>query len=57
VKSRFAGVCYRCNKLVAAGDGHFERYNGGWRTQHVKCSIEHKKVKAEDVKSHKDVRE
>jgi len=56
VKTRFSGVCYRCNKLVAVGGGHFERYNGGWRTQHVKCAIEHKKVKAEDVKNHKDVR-
>lgn len=40
MRNRFAGKCYRCGANVAPGDGHFERFNGGWRTQHASCAIE-----------------
>lgn len=42
MRNRFAGTCYRCGKSVAPGDGHFERHQGGWRTQHASCAIEHR---------------
>lgn len=34
MRNRFAGDCYKCGLRVAAGAGHFERHNGGWRVQH-----------------------
>lgn len=34
-RNRFESRCYVCGRLVAAGTGHFERYNGGWRTKHA----------------------
>ena len=37
MRNKYPGICYKCNNVVAAGDGHFERYNGGWRVQHAKC--------------------
>jgi hypothetical protein len=40
MRNQYPGTCYRCGKLVAAGDGHFERFRGGWRTQHATCAIE-----------------
>jgi hypothetical protein len=40
MRNRYPGVCYRCGERVEVGDGHFERYAGGWRTQHVKCCFE-----------------
>ncbi|KLA04742.1 hypothetical protein B4086_5700 [Bacillus cereus] len=27
------------------GEGHFERYKGGWRTQHASCAIQHRELK------------
>ncbi len=39
MRNRYAGKCYRCGAVVAPGDGHFERFNGGWRTQHASCAI------------------
>jgi hypothetical protein len=39
MRNKFPGVCYRCGKLVEPGDGHFERFLGGWRTQHASCAI------------------
>ncbi len=42
MRNRYPGVCYRCNTRVEAGDGHFERFRGGWRTQHATCAIEHR---------------
>jgi hypothetical protein len=39
MRNRFPGTCYRCGQHVAAGAGHFERHNGGWRTQHADCAI------------------
>lgn len=42
MRNRYAGICYRCGKIVAPRDGHFERFRGGWRTQHASCAIEHR---------------
>lgn len=39
MRNKFGGVCYRCRKYVAPGEGHFERYRGGWRVQHVSCCL------------------
>ena len=40
MRNRYPGPCYRCGETVAAGEGHFERFVGGWRVQHVTCAIE-----------------
>lgn len=40
MRNRFPGNCYRCHTMVAAGAGHFERFMGGWRTQHAQCAID-----------------
>lgn len=42
MRNRYPGTCYRCGERVEAGDGHFERFRGGWRTQHAACAIEHR---------------
>lgn len=42
MRNRYPGTCYRCGGHVAAGDGHFERFMGRWRTQHASCAIEHR---------------
>ena len=45
MRNQYPGTCYRCNKRVNAGDGHFERnYQGGakWRLQHAGCAIQHR---------------
>lgn len=47
MRNRYPGICYRCGKTVAAGEGHFERHNGGWRTQHADCCIKAKEEKQE----------
>ena len=39
MRNRFAGICYRCGETVEPGDGHFERWRSGWRTQHAICAI------------------
>lgn len=39
-RNTFGGVCYRCSKWVAPGEGHFERFRGHWRVQHATCAIE-----------------
>lgn len=39
MRNKYAGTCYRCGGHVAPGAGHFERHNGGWRTQHADCAI------------------
>lgn len=39
-RNRYAGTCYRCKKTVPPGEGHFERFAGGWRVQHASCAIE-----------------
>lgn len=42
MRNRYPGDCYRCGGIVAAGAGHFERFNGGWRVQHADCAIVHR---------------
>lgn len=42
MRNQFPGICYRCDTLVEAGDGHFERIAGRWRVQHASCAIEHR---------------
>jgi len=46
MRNRYPGTCYRCGEHVKAGDGHFERYKGGWRTQHASCAISARQKKA-----------
>ncbi len=48
MRNRFPGICYRCKKYCASGQGHFERYRGGWRVQHASCAIEYKECKRND---------
>lgn len=38
MRNRYPGTCYRCGGHVAAGEGHFERFIGRWRTQHASCA-------------------
>lgn len=45
VRNKYEGYCYRCGKKVGVGEGHFERFRGGWRTQHASCAIKHRKPK------------
>lgn len=40
MRNRYPGTCYRCGGRVEVGDGHFERFRGGWRTQHATCAIQ-----------------
>jgi hypothetical protein len=42
MRNKYAGVCYRCGQVVAKGNGHFERYNREWRTQHASCAIKYR---------------
>jgi hypothetical protein len=42
MRNKFPGTCYRCGGHVAPGEGHFERFRNGWRTQHAACAIEHR---------------
>jgi hypothetical protein len=42
MRNKYPGVCYRCGERVEAGDGHFERFRGAWRTQHATCAIENR---------------
>lgn len=42
MRNSHPGLCYRCKKWCVAGDGHFERFGGGWRVQHATCAIEHR---------------
>lgn len=37
MRNKFPGQCYRCQKLVEAGAGYFERHQGRFRVQHVEC--------------------
>lgn len=46
MRNQYPGVCYRCGKIVEAGQGHFERHKGGWRVQHADCAITHRGKKA-----------
>lgn len=57
MRNKYPGICYRCGKEVKAGEGHFERYHGGWRVQHASCAIENKKAHYFDKEQQKWVRE
>ena len=50
MRNKFAGICYRCGERVEVGAGHFERHNGGWRTQHADCAIKHRNSFGTDLK-------
>lgn len=43
MRNKFGGNCYHCGLWVKPGDGHFERYNRGWRVQHATCCLENRK--------------
>jgi hypothetical protein len=45
MRNRYRGTCYRCGESVAPGEGHFERHQGGWRTQHASCAIIHRNTR------------
>lgn len=40
MRNKYPGTCYRCGGHVAKGEGHSEKYAGGWRTQHAQCAID-----------------
>jgi len=48
VRNKYPGLCYRCHKWVAKGEGHFERYKGRWRTQHASCCIVYRDLKYQE---------
>lgn len=50
MRNKFPGICYRCGKPVAKGEGHFEKIKGPvkWRTQHASCAIENRKEKQKE---------
>jgi len=48
MRNKFAGTCYRCGETVKAGEGHFERHAGRWRTQHATCAINARQAKRAD---------
>jgi hypothetical protein len=52
MRNKHPGTCYRCGKTVEPGAGHFERHNGGWRTQHAGCAILGRKAHIERTKPH-----
>lgn len=47
MRNRYPGVCYRCGHMVGKGDGHFERHQGDWRTQHALCKREAEQARIE----------
>jgi hypothetical protein len=49
MRNKYKGICYRCGKEVKPNEGHFERKDGAWRTQHAECAIKYRKIK-ESVK-------
>jgi hypothetical protein len=58
MRNSYPGTCYRCNKIVKAGDGHFEfippKKRVGlnkWRLQHADCAIIHRGTKFENNKA------
>lgn len=42
MRNQYPGTCYRCGHRVEAGEGHFERMQGGWRIQHAGCAIQYR---------------
>jgi len=44
MRNKYPGTCYRCGERVEAGEGHFERYQGVWLTQHDLCAVKYRGV-------------
>lgn len=44
MRNRYPGTCYRCGGHVEKGEGHFERHQGDWRTQHADCAIRAREI-------------
>lgn len=46
MRNKYPGICYRCNKLVNPGAGHFEKilYTKKFRVQHAECAILYRKI-------------
>lgn len=47
MRNKYPGKCYRCGLEVKKGEGHFERYKGGWRTQHAEGAIRFRNLSTE----------
>lgn len=45
MRNKYPGKCYQCGKEVGAGQGHFQRFQGSWRTHHAKCAIEFREAR------------
>lgn len=45
MRNKYPGICYRCGQPVAAGEGHAERTESGWRTQHATCATKARREK------------
>jgi len=45
MRNKYKGICYKCNKVVEVGKGHFERKNGKWLTIHANCVLQQRKEK------------
>ena len=42
MRNRQPGLCYRCGRWCAEGEGHFEKNPKGWRVQHADCAIKYR---------------
>lgn len=53
MRNRFPGVCYRCGKVVAKGEGHFQIQRNGkrkppsWHVQHADCCLKFREAEKE----------
>lgn len=56
MRNKYPGWCYRCNKWVEKGKGHFERLpaGAGWRVQHFSCAILYRGIKHQVTKAFND---
>ena len=50
MRNKYKGYCYYCGKSVEVGEGHFERYQGGWRTIHADCVFKQREQKQKLLK-------
>lgn len=53
MRNKYAGTCYRCQKAVAVGAGHFEKHGTGWRTIHAECAIAQRAEKSAALQGEK----
>ena len=42
MRNKYPGQCYRCNMTVRSGEGHFQRVDRKWLTQHAECAIKYR---------------